>query len=384
MKETTLRSARILFEDGIRPADLVLGGGLILEILPYGTRKISIDVGGLLILPGLVDLHSDAVEKEIEPRPGATFPIRPSLVELDKKLAMSGITTMFHAIAFNDESITSSRGTAMAAEIIRRIAEVNRTDMGVDNYIHARYEITSFPSVAIIRELIAEGHVRLLSIMDHTPGQGQFKSIEHWKRFHLPTYDLSDSQAEAIIEKKQADQKQAYIRVRELLDFGKKHDLVLLSHDDDEPGKIDLTSEWGISTSEFPLSVDVACYAREKGMTTGMGAPNVVRGRSQSGNVSARELIEQQCCDFLCSDYHTSSLLQAAFVMHREMGMELGRSLAMVTSTPARIAGFDDRGRIAPDLLADLIILDDRDIPKVVTTLKEGDVVYSSLGGFCT
>lgn len=384
MQKKILRSMRVLYDGNIQPADLILGGGLILNVAGYGSQRDAVDLGQLLILPGLVDIHSDAVEKEIEPRPGATFPIRQSLIELDKKLAMSGITTMFHAIAFNDESITTSRSTAMAEEIIEQIHATNRTELSVDNFIHARYEITSFPSAAVIRKLIANGRIQLLSIMDHTPGQGQFKSIETWKRFHLPTYDLTDAQAETIISKKRLDQKQAYYLVKELLDFAKENDMILLSHDDDLPEKIDVTCDLGITISEFPLGVDVAAYAQKKGLATGMGAPNVVRGKSQSGNISARQVIENQCCDFLCSDYHPSSLLQAAFVMNREMQMPLSTAVAMVSSTPAKIAGLNDRGRIAPDLLADLTILDDRDIPKIVTTLKAGEVVYNAIGCLCT
>ncbi|BCO10406.1 alpha-D-ribose 1-methylphosphonate 5-triphosphate diphosphatase [Desulfolithobacter dissulfuricans] len=379
MQTTILRSTRVLVEKTVTPTDIVLVGGRIREIAAHGSfMGETIDLGSLLVLPGLVDLHSDAVEKEIEPRPGATFPIRASLVELDKKLAMAGITTMFHAVAFNDESITSSRGTEMAAAIIRETGEANQNLLGVDNFIHARFEITSFSSAPVIRELIAKGHVHMLSIMDHTPGQGQFKSIETWKRFHLPTYDLSESRAEAIIRKKLADQELAYNRVRSLLEFGHRHGLVLLSHDDDRPRKIDLIREMGITVSEFPLDVDVAVYAREQGMTTGMGAPNVVRGKSQSGNISARELIREECCDFLCSDYHPSSLLQAAFVLHREMDLDLAAAMAMVSSFPADIAGLTDRGRIAPGLLADLTVVDDRDVPRVVATFKTGEMIYSS------
>ncbi|WP_456386896.1 alpha-D-ribose 1-methylphosphonate 5-triphosphate diphosphatase [Desulfolithobacter sp.] len=379
MQATIFRSTRVLVGNAVKAADIVLAGRHIHEVAPWGTFTGEvIDLGTLLVLPGLVDLHSDAVEKEIEPRPGATFPIRTSLIELDKKLAMAGITTMFHAVAFNDESITSSRGTEMAAAIIRKTCDANQSLLGIDNFIHARFEITSFSSVPVIMELIARGHVHMLSIMDHTPGQGQFKSIETWKRFHLPTYDLSESRADAIIRKKRADQELAYNRVRSLLDFGRRHGLVLLSHDDDRPCKIDLIREMGITVSEFPLDVDVAVYARDQGISTGMGAPNVVRGKSQSGNMSARELIVEKCCDFLCSDYHPSSLLQATFVLHREMGLDFAKAMAMVSSIPADIAGLTDRGRIAPGLLADLTVVDDRDVPRVVTTLKDGEVVYSS------
>ncbi len=383
MNEITLRSSRILFEDGIRPADLVVGWGVILDIYPYGSVHEAHDLGDLLIAPGLIDLHSDAVEKEIEPRPGATFPIDSSLVELDKKLAMSGITTMFHAIAFNDESITSSRGTARAAEIIRRVGRLNTSQLEVANFLHLRFEITSFSSLPVIRELIEKGYVHLLSIMDHTPGQGQFSSIETWKQFHLPVYDLSEDRADAIIRQKQADQERAYAQVTDLLAFASRHNLILLSHDDDKPEKIDLVKDWGITISEFPLSEGVAAYAREQGLATGMGAPNIVRGMSQNGNVSARELISGGCCDFLCSDYHPSSLLQAVYVMHREMGLAFEKAMAMVTSTPAGMAACLDRGCIEPDMLADLIVIDDQDIPRVVMTLKNGEIIYTSRECLC-
>ncbi len=383
MQEKVIRSQRILVAGQVVPADLVLGGGLILEIVPYGSRSDAVDLGGMLILPGLVDLHSDAVEKEIEPRPGATFPVKSSLIELDKKLAMSGITTMFHAIAFNDEAIVSSRGTRMADSIIRQIHRINRTDLTVDNLIHVRYEITSFSSIPIIRALMDEDKMQLFSIMDHTPGRGQFKSIESWKRFHLPVYDLNEEQADAIIRDKQAGREEACKRITELLDLGRQYNLVLLSHDDDDPDKIDLNREWGITISEFPLNTATAAYAREQGISTGMGAPNVVRGKSQGGNISARDLIRAGHCDYLCSDYHPGSLLQAAFVLREDMQMDFGDSLAMVSSTPARIAGLTDRGEIAENMLADLIVVDDRDIPRVVTTFKAGEIVYSSLGCLC-
>lgn len=383
MQEKVIRSERILLAGKVVPADLVLGGGLILEIAPYCSRTDAVDLGGMFILPGLVDLHSDAVEKEIEPRPGAIFPVKSSLIELDKKLAMSGITTMFHAIAFNDEAIVSSRGTKTADSIIREIHKINRTDLTVDNLIHVRYEITSFPSIPIIRALMDENKMQLFSIMDHTPGRGQFTSIESWKRFHLPVYDLNEEQADAIIRNKQADRETAYKRIIELLDLARQYNLVLLSHDDDHPDKIDLNRQWGITISEFPLNLATAAYARDQGISTGMGAPNVVRGKSQGGNISARNLIRAGYCDYLCSDYHPSSLLQAAFVLTKNMQMDFNDSLAMVSSTPARIAGLTDRGEISENMLADLIVVDDRDTPKVVSTFKAGEIVYSSLGCLC-
>ncbi|MEA2115760.1 MAG: alpha-D-ribose 1-methylphosphonate 5-triphosphate diphosphatase [Thermodesulfobacteriota bacterium] len=383
MMHVVLRSKRVLTDEGIQPADIIIGHDIIEEVAPYKSHSAAYDLGDRLIAPGFVDLHSDAIEKEIEPRPGADFPIRSAVVELDKKLTMAGITTMFHAVGFNDAAITGNRGTETAARIIRRIDEANRDQLGVDNLIHARFEVTSFDSVSAIKELIENKCVHLLSVMDHTPGQGQFKSIETWKRFHLPVYKLSDSQADEIIRQKQLDQSRAYEVVKDLLAFAADHHLILLSHDDDTPQKIDLIEKLGITVSEFPLDVDVAAYAGEKGIATGMGAPNVVRGKSQSGNVSARDLIAEGACDFLCSDYHPTSMLQAPYTIHRELGINLNRCFDMVTKTPARLAGMDDRGEIAAGRLADLSVIEDADIPKVVLTMKEGTAVYNGIGCLC-
>lgn len=375
-----LRSTRVLFRGTIGPADIVVNHDLIEDVLPFQSVDGGHDLGNKLIAPGFVDLHSDAIEKEIEPRPGAHFPIRSSVIELDKKLTMAGITTMYHAVAFNDEAIAKNRGTETAARIIRRINEADRNQLGVDNLVHARYELTSFASVPVIKELIDAGAVHLLSVMDHTPGQGQFKSIEKWKKFHLPVYDLSDSEADLIIEQKQRDKLRSYEVVNDLLGFAGERGLMLLSHDDDSAQKIDLIAALGIRISEFPLDGNVAAYAREKGIATGMGAPNVVRGQSQSGNVSARELVQAGVCDFLCSDYHPSSMLQAPYLIHNVLQLPLVDAFKMVTSTPATLAGLHDRGEIAPGKLADLLVIEDSAIPRVVTTLKRGSAVYNGRG----
>lgn len=375
-----LRSTRVLTPDAICPADIVIHNDTIAAVHPYKTINSGHDLGDMLIAPGLVDLHSDAIEKEIEPRPGAHFPIGSSIIELDKKLTMAGITTMYHAVAFNDESISKNRGTETAARIIRQIVAANKEDLAVDNLIHVRYELTSFDSVPVIKELIAAGAVRLLSVMDHSPGQGQFKSIEQWKAFHLPVYDLTDHEADQIIAQKEKDKLHSHVVVSDLLNFAKSQGLILLSHDDDSPEKIDLIQDMGIKVSEFPLDVTVASYAKERDIASGMGAPNVVRGQSQSGNVSARELVDSGVCDFLCSDYHPSSMLQAPYVVHRELHIPLADAFKMVSTTPASLAGLTDRGEIKAGKLADLIVIDDHGIPRVVMTLKSGAAVYNGRG----
>ncbi len=377
------RSQRVSCNGTIQPADLVLEHDYIQKILPYGTTTEAYDFGDKIIAPGFIDLHSDSVEQEIEPRPGAEFPVQSALVELDKKLTMAGITTMFHAIAFNDESLVGRRGTEMATDVIRQVFDCNKRLLHIDNLVHARYEITSFSSIAAIKKLIETGHVQLLSLMDHSPGQGQFRSLEMWKKYHVPVYKLSDEEVNEVVGQQLEKKSRSQRYLEDLVQFAKEHNLQLASHDDDSCEKIDLLNDMGITIAEFPLNIETAAHARSKGMATGMGAPNVVRGKSQSGNISARELLEQGHCDFLCSDYHPTSMLQAAYALHREMGWELADSLACITSVPAGVAGLDDRGELAEGRLADLVVIDDKEVASVVMTLKSGIPVYNGNSCFC-
>lgn len=385
--DAVFRSARVLIDGAIRPADIRLDHDTIVEVSSYGSLGSSgssgsaWDLGDRLLVPGFIDLHSDAVEKEIEPRPGAEFPLKNALVELDKKLAMAGITTMYHAIAFNEESLVGRRGTELAAALIRTIADCDRTLLTIDNLVHARYEITSFTSVPAIKELIRSGKIHLLSLMDHSPGQGQFRTLEKWKQYHLSVYNLSEHEAEEIVARQLEKKSRGLTFMEELCGTAWEHGLLIASHDDDRPEKIDLMEGLNVGIAEFPLNAETALYARSRRMKTGMGAPNVVRGKSQSGNISARELMQLGCCDFLCSDYHPSSMLQAVYALHREMGFKLADAFAFVTSAPAGTAGLADRGRIAPETLADLVVIEDHLVPKVVMTIKGGRPIYS--GGSC-
>jgi len=383
---TVLRSKRVLTGGHFQPADIVIEHDYIVAVISYGTARPTLalaDLGNLLVVPGFVDLHSDAVEKEIEPRPGADFPVANALVELDKKLAMGGITTMFHAIAFNEESLVGQRGTATAANLIRTISDINNRMLAIDNLVHARFEITSLGSLAVTKELMAGGQVQMLSLMDHSPGQGQFRSLEKWKQYHMPVYDLSEQDVHEIVDQQREKKSRCMSSLQELTDCAKKLNILIASHDDDTPAKIELMESMGITISEFPLNQETAAYARERQMATGMGAPNIVRGRSQSGNISARELLQQDCCDFLCSDYHPSSMLQAVYTLHLKMDMPLAQAFSYITSTPARIARLTDRGEIGSQKLADLVVIDDLFVPKVVLTMKSGNPIYSGSSCLC-
>ncbi len=376
--QLVIRSSQVLTGDRFAPADIVISGSIISSIEPYKSINSAIDMGNMKIVPGFVDLHSDAIEKEVEPRPGARFPVKSAVMNLDKILSMSGITTMLHAIGFNDEELTRNRrGTEKSAELINEIYVSNKQFLKIDNFIHARFEITSRSSLDTVKKLIKEHKINLLSIMDHSPGQGQFKTLESWKKYHLSAYSFDTKYIDEYIEKKLSADKTGI--VEDLVKFAISYNIPVLSHDDDCKEKLNTLKNLGITFSEFPLSVEVAEYAKQLNISTGMGAPNVVRGGSQSGNIAAKELISKNLCDYLCSDYHPSSMLLAPYKLKEELHIPLEQGFQLVSTTPARLVGLIDRGIIAIGKKADIIVIDEAYSPNVALTIKNGKPIYNGI-----
>lgn len=376
--ETILRSKNVLINEEFVSADIVIKGEFIQRIDVYGSNEIAVDFGDKKIVPGIVDLHSDAIEKEIEPRHGATFPVELAISELDKKLSMAGVTTMFHAIGF-EENPKKKRSLYLAQHQIEEIYKANKNHLGVDNFIHARFELSATDAVEPIKELIDAGMIQLLSLMDHSPGQGQFKTLEKFKTYYSSCYGLNDDEVQDVVNKKLNKDED---KINDLINHAKKHNLTLLSHDDDCTQKLQGLLDMGVKISEFPLDLEVAKYAVSRGIATGMGAPNIVRGGSQSGNIAAIELVKEGVCKYLCSDYHPTSMLQAVYKMFEDAALPLEKGFSMVTSTPASYAHLDDRGAIVEGKRADIIVIDDSNIPKVVLTIKDGESIYNGIRGF--
>lgn len=373
--QLVIRSKNVLVDNKFRAADIAISGGIIAKIHDYGEYDVAVDFGDFKICPGIIDLHSDAIEKEYEPRHGATFPIELAVSELDKKLAMAGITTMYHAIGFENNP-KKNRSFELAKNTIEEIYSANKHFLSIDNLIHVRFEIGDWESSDIIMDLIDKGVVNLLSFMDHSPGQGQFKTIELFKTYYAKNHGLTKNEVDQVIKKRK---NKNFDVVSKLLDYAKQHNLTMLSHDDDSIEKLDKLLHMGIHVSEFPLSLEVARYAKHKGIQTGMGAPNIVRGGSQSGNISAISLVKENICGYLCSDYHPSSMLQAVYKMNKDINLPLEVGFNMITSTPAICARLSDRGEIKEGKRADIIVIDDKHLPKVVLTIKDGESVYSGL-----
>ncbi|QKF81943.1 alpha-D-ribose 1-methylphosphonate 5-triphosphate diphosphatase [Halarcobacter ebronensis] len=376
--QTILRSTNVLIDEEFIAADLVIQGEFIQRVDKYGENEIAVDLGDKKIVPGIVDLHSDAIEKEIEPRPNATFPVELAISELDKKLSMAGVTTMFHAIGF-EENPKKRRSIDLAIHQIEEIFYANEKHLGVDNFVHARFELSSSEAVEPIKEVINKGMVKLVSLMDHSPGQGQFKTLETFKAFYGKHYGLDDEDIKAVIDKKMNKNEE---KINELITFVNDKGITLLSHDDDCMQKLDGLLKLGVKISEFPLSLEVAKYAVDKGIATGMGAPNIVRGGSQSGNIAAIDLVKEGVCKYLCSDYHPTSMLQAVYRMKKDANLDIAKGFSMITSTPAKYAHLYDRGEIKEGKRADIIVIDDTNIPKVILTIKDGESIYNGIRGF--
>jgi alpha-D-ribose 1-methylphosphonate 5-triphosphate diphosphatase len=379
-----IAGARAILPDRVlSPAWVRLERGLIAEIAeaPIGSRpgETAIPAAGRWLMPGLVDLHCDAIEKEVQPRPGVLLPFELALAELDRKLALAGITTMYHGISFGaGEGVRSNE---VASELVRSIAHFARGPTLVNHRVHVRFELSNFAGLEVIPPLIEEGATGLLSFMDHLPGQGQYRHPERFKEYARKTFLAGDEHLDAIVQRKLAGRAQVTSdRLRELAAFARERLVALAAHDLDSPEAVDEAVALGVSFAEFPTSLDVARYAASVGLRSCVGAPNVVVGQSQDGNLSAREAIAARAASLLCSDYHPASMLQAVFKV-ADLGLGLlSDSLAMATRHPAGVAGLGNTtGSLEVGAAADLILVSlNQGRPAVDVTIVGGEVVLTA------
>jgi alpha-D-ribose 1-methylphosphonate 5-triphosphate diphosphatase len=376
-----IQNAKIVTPNGVlEGASVEVENGrivLISEGTLWGAR--TIDGGGSYLFPGFIDLHSDAIEKGIEPRPNTFFPVDIAVFELDKKIASCGITTMYHSLSFAELEV-GLRSNSAASGIIKEINRF-RHKLKVNTRIHARFEITDLGAVPFLEELIQNDQISLFSIMDHSPGQGQFRDILAFKNYFGPVYAKTDSEMNTIIERKlRAKEDDAPRSIAHLIDLCRKHGIAVASHDDDSREKVDWLKEMRIGMTEFPVTIDAVRAAHEHGISICLGSPNVVRGRSQSTNLSAREAIGAGFGDILCSDYSPMTILHAVSALERNAILPLHEAIRMVSLNPARAVGIADRtGSLEEGKDADMVLVDYSDhIPKVLKTFIGGREVFAT------
>ena len=318
----------------------------------------DIDAKGAWVIPGLVDSHSDAIEVEMQPRPTSQFPIEISFYELEKKLISEGITTIYHSLSLRDNTKKNwVRQDDTIRYIIDGIKKMREQQYLISHKIHLRYEITHIAGVPFVTDLINNQLIDQLSFMDHTPGQGQFRDIENHLRVLVDHRHYTEEQALKHIQERQNRKQVDEQTLQALADLATIHNIPLASHDDDSIEKIDIIHNWGAVISEFPIGLDVAYAAKEKGLAVVMGAPNVLLGKSHSNNLSAKHAIEHGVVDILCSDYYPSSLLHAVFHLYHD-GLNIADAVKMVTLNPAKALRIDQqKGSIERGKDADLLII---------------------------
>lgn len=373
----TFINARIVADgdtDGApRAASLTIEDGRI-AALDGPSRGREIDLGGDLLLPGFIDLHGDAIEKEVEPRPGAFFPTPVALAAIDRRMAAAGVTTAFHGLSFAEGEL-GVRDVAFAETLAR---DLHAFRGAVDHRAHIRYEVTDAGSEARVARLIGEGVAALLSFMDHTPGQGQFKNAAAYGAYLSRVYAQEADEIAVRIAAKQAEAAHVAGRMTRLADRARERGVALAGHDDEGAARVAFMAGLGAAISEFPLDLETARAAQAAGLTTLFGAPNVLRGRSQSGALSARDAIAAGVAGALCSDYAPQAMLPALGVLTHELGHPWDAALALLTANPARAAALADRGRLAQGLRADLIrVRGDGAAMTVAQTWVAGCCVFS-------
>ncbi|RDW13077.1 alpha-D-ribose 1-methylphosphonate 5-triphosphate diphosphatase [Paracoccus thiocyanatus] len=359
MTRTILANARLILPETVTQGALVLKDGLIAAIQPGNALpEGALDMGGDYLAPGMVELHTDNLERHLRPRPGVNWPHAGAILAHDAELAGCGITTVFDAMRVGSIPNEGADGDydKYARELAHELAALRaRGVLRISHFLHLRAEICSQTLLAELDEFGRPDRVGIISLMDHTPGQRQFRDIGKLAQYVQGKYKLSDAEfAEHVA------------RLRALRDrFGDRHEAaaveiahrlgaVLASHDDTTAEHVAASASHGVRLAEFPTTPEAAAACRDHGIMVMMGAPNLIRGGSHSGNVSAAELARAGHLDILSSDYVPAALLAGALILAR-IWDDLPRAMATVGANPARAAGLADRGRIAPGLRADLM-----------------------------
>ncbi|MEE2035495.1 alpha-D-ribose 1-methylphosphonate 5-triphosphate diphosphatase [Rhodococcus chondri] len=355
-------------------ARIVVRDGRIVEIGPAvpGVRS-DVDGGGLLCLPGLVDVHSDGLEKERMPRPGVELPWTFSLMSFEGKVRAAGVTTVYHGASFSDRvSATSGRSVHVAQEMCSSIGQWSHRDTDaalVDHRVLHRLDVRSAAGFGALREeferLVAAGEVTtetpaVISHEDHTPGIGQYADRSYYEDHIAGVRGISKEAARTVVDALAAE-REANAAIRDetmgwLAEQSRTGLARVFGHDPESAVEIADLAARGGNVAEFPTTVEAASEARARGMSVVMGGPNVLRGRSHSGNVSAGELADLGLVTALASDYLPSSLLGAAFTL-ASRGLPLPQAVALVTSGPATAVGLADRGALSVGQRADLVLV---------------------------
>jgi alpha-D-ribose 1-methylphosphonate 5-triphosphate diphosphatase len=375
MSDILIRGGRVLLGEALVHADVAVRDG---RIAAAATSGAVLDAEGLLVLPGIVDLHGDAFERQLQPRPGVDFPVDVALVETEAQLLANGITTAFHGITLSWEpGLRSVAAWSAWLDALDR----HRPRALCDMRVHLRWEAFNLEALAVALADIAAGRVHLLAFNDHTPSilrrlDDPAKAAKYVERGPLSAAAFRDL-AYAVAAR--ADEVPAALA--RIAAAGRDAGLPMASHDDATVADRDLARDRGARICEFPMTEAVAQAAQAAGDFIVMGAPNVLRGGSHLGWASAAVMAERGLCTVLGSDYYYPALLQAPFILERRGQMSLAQAWALVSANPAAAAGFSDRGTLEIGQRADVVIVAPDARPRLVASIAGGRLAWTSAEG---
>lgn len=372
-----IRGGTVVCADRVLPdCDVMVIDGRIAAIEPVGASDFDaqpdatmgvlpvVDARGAYVVPGLIDIHSDYVENVASPRPSVVMDLSTSLYKADRELVSHGVTTIFHSLSvygahvFDHKPIRDFGNVSALIDRVAALRAGEERDHLIRHRLHMRVELDSVDLYDDIESFLRSGKVDLVSFMDHTPGQGQYRDLLVFGDTLKGYRDVSDEDVRDIVRQQQESQKLTYAQITALASVARERGVSIASHDDDSEDKLAFMDGLEATISEFPISLDIARAARARGMHTIAGAPNVMLGHSHSGNLSAREAVQAGAIDVLCSDYYPAALLDAVFTLRDQCGLDIAKAFALVTINPAKAAGIaDEVGSIAVGKRADVLLV---------------------------
>ncbi len=370
-----IRGGRVLTDRGLATGDLSVTGGALSEDL--AAQAAVIDADGLLVLPGIVDIHGDGFERQIMPRPSVRFDTALALKDTDRQLVANGVTTAFHGVTVSWEP--GLRSLEAAEHLVRVLWDIRGT-LACDTRLHLRWETFALDQLAQVVDWLSLSPRPIVAINDHTTGSVLKGTIARKIGQMAERSGLSQPDYKALLDRVWSRRDDVAAAIEALASAARANGNVLLAHDEASPEQRAYFRALGAKASEFPLTLETAIAAREMGEDVILGAPNVVRGGSHNGALNAADAIRAGHCTVLTSDYHYPSPLHAAFKLSSPDASDFPSTWDLVSANPARVAGLDDRGSLSVGHRADLILVDAADPahPRVVATMVQGRIVYSS------
>jgi alpha-D-ribose 1-methylphosphonate 5-triphosphate diphosphatase len=353
--ETILTNALLVLRDETILGTIVMHGTVIADIQAgVSHSRSAIDLAGDTVVPGVVDVHTDNLERQVQPRSLARWPSRSAMVAHDAQCAAAGVTTVLDALCLGDLGFDKERIKTFRDGVVDLDALTHAGLLKADHFLHLRCEVPAVDMLELLDPVADHPLVRMISLMDHSPGVGQYANIDFYRRLRRQG-GLDEETVERRIQEMQAQRALWRDPNRKaLLDRVRGTTIALASHDDRTEEEIAENAADGIRISEFPVTMEAAVAAKRAGMQVIAGAPNIVRGGSHSGNVAAADLVRAGAVDAFASDYVPPSLVEAAFQCARDEGISLPEAIAMISDHPAQMSGLRDRGRLETGLRADV------------------------------